>query len=318
VQSEVFEDLELHSSDLAETEDFLVRAYTPMRIGGDREQPRTDITRRWLGEVSIDQLAFTYDMSYDANALERICLCRVQSGHIHQHNAGQAADIYAPGDIVSFAPPEASYSGQVREASYDLVMFDPALLLRVAGGGRGETAVKLTGHRPISAAAGAQLDGLITYLADHVLNNPTARGSELLVGNAVSLLAATVLNTLPNNAALEASADRNDATPHLLRRAIAYIEGNAHTDLTLRDIADHTCVSPRAIQLMFRRHLDCTPTQYLRSVRLHLAHRDLMASDPATVTVAYVAQRWGFAHMGRFAAHYRERYGHSPHTTLRS
>jgi AraC-like DNA-binding protein len=318
VQSEVFEDLELHSSDLAETEDFLVRAYTPMRIGGDREQPRTDITRRWLGEVSIDQLAFTYDMSYDANALERICLCRVRSGHIHQQNAGQAADTYAPGDIVSFAPPEARYSGQVREADYDLVMFDPALLLRVAGGGHGQTTIELTGHRPISPAAGAQLDGLVTYLTDHVLNNPIARASELLVGNAVSLLAATVLNTLPNNAALEARADRNDATPHLLRRAIAYIEAHAHTDLTLRDIADHTCVSPRAIQLMFRRHLDCTPTQYLRSVRLHLAHRDLLASDPATVTVAYVAQRWGFAHMGRFAAHYRERYGRSPHTTLRS
>ena len=35
-------------------------------------------------------------------------------------------------------------------------------------------------------------------------------------------------------------------------------------------------------------------------------------------TVNAIAARWGFTHRGRFAAAYRNRYGQSPATTLRS
>ncbi|MCD2191783.1 helix-turn-helix domain-containing protein [Actinomycetospora endophytica] len=49
------------------------------------------------------------------------------------------------------------------------------------------------------------------------------------------------------------------------------------------------------------------------------AHRDLQAADPTRGDrVATVAQRWGFAHLGRFSLDYRHRYGHSPSETLRS
>jgi transcriptional regulator GlxA family with amidase domain len=69
---------------------------------------------------------------------------------------------------------------------------------------------------------------------------------------------------------------------------------------------------------MFRKHLECTPTDYLRRVRLHNAHQDLLAGSRATTTVAEVARRWGFGHLGRFAVHYREHYGQSPHLSLRN
>jgi transcriptional regulator GlxA family with amidase domain len=77
-------------------------------------------------------------------------------------------------------------------------------------------------------------------------------------------------------------------------------------------------VTPRALQYMFRRHLDTTPTQFLRLVRLDHAHQDLLCAVRPRDTVAAIAARWGFMHTGRFAAHYRETYGHSPQTTLRA
>ena len=40
------------------------------------------------------------------------------------------------------------------------------------------------------------------------------------------------------------------------------------------------------------------------------------AHPTAGKVVAEIAARWGFAHQGRFAAAYRERYGHNPGTTL--
>jgi hypothetical protein len=68
----------------------------------------------------------------------------------------------------------------------------------------------------------------------------------------------------------------------------------------------------------FRQRMGVTPTQYLRGVRLGRVRADLLASQPADpTTVAETAHRWGFAHLGRFAQYYRQRYGESPSDTLR-
>ncbi|MBS2080162.1 helix-turn-helix domain-containing protein, partial [Mycobacterium tuberculosis] len=44
---------------------------------------------------------------------------------------------------------------------------------------------------------------------------------------------------------------------------------------------------------------------------------ELIAASAGTSAVTEIAQRWGFAHTGRFAVRYRQPYGQSPHTTLR-
>jgi transcriptional regulator GlxA family with amidase domain len=74
--------------------------------------------------------------------------------------------------------------------------------------------------------------------------------------------------------------------------------------------------APRAVQYMFRRHLDTTPMAYLRRIRLDRAHRDLLAADPSHDTVSAIATRWGFAHTGRFSQVYRAEFGESPSVTL--
>jgi AraC-like DNA-binding protein len=77
-------------------------------------------------------------------------------------------------------------------------------------------------------------------------------------------------------------------------------------------------VGSRGLQDGFARHVGVSPTAYLRDVRLRRVHADLHAADPARHTVAEIALRWGFAHLGRFAATYRRRYGCAPSQTLRS
>ena len=125
------------------------------------------------------------------------------------------------------------------------------------------------------------------------------------------------LVTFPNTTSADPTIeDRHDAHPTTLRRALAFIDENAHTDVTVADIADAAHVTVRAVQLAFRRHLDTTPMEYLRRVRLEHAHNELKDADPTT-TVTSVAYRWGFPSSSRFAAHYRQLYGVSPRTTLR-
>ncbi len=315
------DDLLFDSDDLGATEDFLVRAYTKMRIGAEGPRPRARIARRWLGSISLDNLSFDYTLSYDAKPLERICICRVHSGHIDEDFVGEPQDIFAPGDVTLYTPPELPYSGRVRGARYDLTMFDPALLDRVAATApnrRGES-VRLTGHRPVSAAAGQQLSRYIKYLGDLVGSGTEAKQAPLLAATASWHLAATVLQAFPNNALTDPTpTDRQDGKPILLRRAMSYIEANGHTDIALADIAAHVYVTPRAVQYMFRRHLDCTPMEYIRRVRLDHAHRELVEADPSGTTVARIANKWGFAHSGRFAVYYRAMYGCSPNDTLRN
>jgi transcriptional regulator GlxA family with amidase domain len=106
--------------------------------------------------------------------------------------------------------------------------------------------------------------------------------------------------------------------PPGLRRSVAFIHENADSDIGLAEIAAAANLTPRAVQYMYRRHLGVTPLEYLRCVRLDLAHRDLQAADPAVDTVNSIAGRWGFSHAGRFSVAYRRMYGTQPSATLRT
>ncbi|MGP4055847.1 helix-turn-helix transcriptional regulator [Mycobacterium sp. 4D054] len=306
---------------LEATEDFLVRAYTKMSItAGEGERAAARIDRRWLGPVNYDELRLDFHMSYDAAPLGKICLCRVHEGCIEEDFIGEPQDVFAPGDVTLLSPPELPYSGRVCEATYDLTMFDTTLLDRVAAPERGRAAapLRLLDHRPVSAQAEQQLNAAIEFVRT-VVHSDGPEPTRLVASTTASMLAATVLAAFPTNAATEpTSADRNEAKPPLVRRAASYIESNADSDIALADIAESIHVTPRALQYMFRRHLDMTPMEYVRRVRMDHAHRELVKADPGDTTVQIVAARWGFAHTGRFASMYREAYGRNPSDTLRA
>jgi AraC-like DNA-binding protein len=129
-----------------------------------------------------------------------------------------------------------------------------------------------------------------------------------------------LLHTLlsqPHNYSHELGEPPASWTPAALRRATRYCEDHAGEPICLGDIAAAARVSVRTLQLGFREHLQTTPMAYLRSVRLAHAHADLVriAETGSQTTVTDVALRWGFAHLGRFAALYRQTYGRSPSST---
>jgi transcriptional regulator GlxA family with amidase domain len=120
-------------------------------------------------------------------------------------------------------------------------------------------------------------------------------------------------------AAVTISTATDEDFPPTLRRALAYIEANAHRRPTLAEIAAAAYISPRALQLVFKRHLHTTPMAHLRRVRLERAHIDLVVATAASrpVTVTEVASRWGFHGAGRFAASHRSAFRELPSEALR-
>ncbi|MFH8724712.1 helix-turn-helix transcriptional regulator [Streptomyces termitum] len=313
------ETLRFDSGSLEETEAFLSEAYTPMRIGGSPEDSRARITRRAAGGLVSDRLEFGYTMAYDAGCLHRICLVTVHEGSFADTTGGGERH-FGPGETFLLAPPDRPYRGEVRGARYTITMFDPALLAEAAGTGGGfRGPVRFTGQRALDPAAERRLGSAVAHVRDHVLAAPGEEVPPLVVATAARHLAAVVLTALPGTVLDDrpVPVDGRDAGSGTLRRAMAFVEENAHRDIGLADIAAAVPVTPRAVQYAFARHAGTTPLAHLRRVRLARAHEELRAADPGTTTVAAVAARWGFAHPGRFAAEHRREYGTTPARTLR-
>ncbi|WP_019926066.1 helix-turn-helix domain-containing protein [Nocardia sp. BMG111209] len=306
--------IEFDSTSLAATEEFLNRNYTTMRIGNDTSGPvRSTVVRERLGDVNLDRLDLGFDMSYDAEPLGRICLCEVETGWVEENYHDAGTDYFGSGEIAVLTPPDLPYSGVIHTARYRITMFDPADLTRVAEVEAG-IPVELTGHRPVSVAAGRRLAATLAHLRQ-LVGDYNGQVPPLVAATATQFLAATVLDTFPNTASAELTAtDRADAHPAALRRALAYMEGRVHDDIAVGDIAAAAYISVRALQLAFRRHLGTTPMAHLARLRLQGAHEQL--TDGKGATVSAIATDWGFGHPGRFAALYRRHYGRSPAATL--
>jgi AraC-like DNA-binding protein len=56
--------------------------------------------------------------------------------------------------------------------------------------------------------------------------------------------------------------------------------------------------------------------EFLRRIRFERVRNDLLNPIHST-TVTSAAVRWGFVHLGRYAAEYRARFNESPSATVR-
>lgn len=107
--------------------------------------------------------------------------------------------------------------------------------------------------------------------------------------------------------------------PGPVKRAVELIESDPQAELSLQRLAQVAGVSVRSLQRHFRESVGVSPREYVQQFRLRRAHEDLLAARPGSgVTVADVAFTWGFTHVARFAAAYRQRYGTPPSQTLRA
>ncbi|MEV0676002.1 AraC family transcriptional regulator [Actinosynnema sp. NPDC050436] len=305
------------SHDLVQVEDFVSKIYSKMRIGAVGACTRARIDRRVFGlEVGFDNLDYSFDMTYAADPADLLIVCDVLSSTVRVDDGG-GEETFASGDQFLISRPGLPYAGEAHSARLRFTLLDPALLDLVAAADGGTGPVRVLGHRPVSPGAQLRLQSTIAYVRDVVMPAPDLPVPPLIVSTASQYLAARVLQTYPNTACATAGpGDRRDAGPTALQRAVVFIEANPDTDISVADIARAACVTPRAIRLAFRRHLDSTPTASLRRVRLDHAHTALEAAEPGTVTVTAIAARWGYASPSRFAADYRAAYGRQPRQTL--
>jgi AraC-like DNA-binding protein len=85
---------------------------------------------------------------------------------------------------------------------------------------------------------------------------------------------------------------------------------------TVPKICELVGVSDRTLRSCCTEFLGMSPTRYVLLRRLREVRGALRKADPDTENVAEIAQRFGFAQLGRFAGTYRATFGENPSTTL--
>jgi AraC-like DNA-binding protein len=290
-----------------------------MRIRGSQDGFSMRHTNVDAGPFSVATLSHTMAVEHDNDPLAFLLVGQVLRGRMEREAVDGTMQL-SPGEVfLLFTSPNRPVPFTVRwdAVTMRLTRIDLAVLAEL-GAAVGRETPRFAGLRPSAPGQARHLTATQDWLINELLPSPDALAQPLITGRVARMLAATVLASFPTTTTGGPHpAERRDATPAVLHRALAYIENHAHLDITLADLAGATRVSTRTVQHTFRRHLDTTPTAYLRRVRLDRAHRDLRAADPTRGdTVTAIAHRWGFLNTGRFTTTYRSAYGHPPRHTL--
>ncbi len=151
-------------------------------------------------------------------------------------------------------------------------------------------------------------DRLIVVATDHRKGVPASTAAPMLDDELPTLLVEAIASA---HAPVHTSGPSPRARTRALRRATAYIDAHANEAPTIRRICKASGVSWRTLDYAFKEHFSVTPKEYLQTVRLHGVRRELQISGGEAL-IADVANRWGFWHMGQFAADYRVKFGELP------
>ncbi|GAB7036472.1 MULTISPECIES: AraC family transcriptional regulator [Catenuloplanes] len=272
------------------------------------------------GVIGLDRMRYSTTLDISTEPVGYVHATYVLNGKLTIRAGGEEVHV-TTGDLV-LVPPGQCFQGTLSDFDVRIMRLPLTAVTHAAAArwGMEPADFAFRSMSPISASLGRYWQETLTYLHRVVLTPDATLPSAPAHAAIIDLAAAATIATFPSTATTACYLPGPGETgPATVRRAIAYLEEHAADATTLADVATAARTGPRGLQAAFRRHLDTTPMAYLRRIRLERAHRDLLAADPAHgATVGAIARQWGFTHLGRFAAAYRDAYGTSPAETLRT
>lgn len=170
---------------------------------------------------------------------------------------------------------------------------------------------------PLDNPALAPLVHFIDYLRLTLdAGNALQPGGPLAEHAEAYLMSSLLMSAGHNHSRALAGDTRRSLLPRAVRRAQEYMAAHAEQPLSLADVCREAGCSARALQMAFREHAGRGPMEFLREIRLDKVRAELRVSAGVAGTgVREVAQKYGFLHLGHFAAQYRARFGERPSET---
>jgi AraC-like DNA-binding protein len=185
-------------------------------------------------------------------------------------------------------------SAMVGEAIVDKVRFEPAL--------------------DLTRGAGRSLRRWVMLAVEELNHSDALLANPLAMAQFEQLLLTGLVCGQPHNYS-DLLHGRSTVSPRSVRRAVDYIHANLHLPITAEQLVAAAGVPGRTLYAHFRQAIGLAPLAYVRKARYERVRRELLAGTGEHLT--NVAARWGFEHMGRFAAGYRTLFGERPSDTMR-
>ncbi|MCG8308267.1 MAG: helix-turn-helix domain-containing protein [Cytophagales bacterium] len=100
-----------------------------------------------------------------------------------------------------------------------------------------------------------------------------------------------------------------------LQKAVDIINHHLEEDYTISQLCNASGMSERTLQYAFRERYHVTPKDYVKAVKLHKVREELTLNKSQMIST--IAAKYGFWHMGQFAADYKKWFGELPTQTKR-
>jgi len=112
------------------------------------------------------------------------------------------------------------------------------------------------------------------------------------------------------------SPDTDTALSSIWEKLENYMETHKDKPFKVSELSQAIAVSESTLNRLFNKKFGISPKSYLIKLRLNAVYQDLKQSSPDKIKIYKIANKWGFWHMGQFAADYRKLFGELPMETL--
>lgn len=317
--------LRFRSHDIDETRSHVGRMFCEHQLTLVNRKALLDTriaTARCGQGVSITEMQYGADVLIDAGRLETFYLVQIPVEGRARVTLGAHEGDFAPGTASVENPVEPLrmfWSNDCRKVvlRYERTAFER--FVEIYLGKPVRDAVRFAPRLELSSPGGQLLvDHLRSALA--VLRRGGHEGEvqmpPLLGTHLETTLMGALLFLQPSDHAADVAAGRpGEGETGPVRRVREYLECHAQEPIDMVALGEVAGIPVRTLYHQFQRSHGVSPMQLLREIRLDRVRRDLLnAGSEGNVT--QIALAWGFEHLGRFAASYRERFGESPRETL--
>jgi len=309
------------SLDLDQARDSVAQIYCPHKLGfaGSSRTVALRHHHAKLSATSVNYMDYGGDLLIEPGYLERFFLFMAPlSGHVRL-NPGTAREALAgPGEAVLANPTDYTSIGWSADCRQIVLTIDRGAVERNLAAILQRNLREPVLFHSLNGNGGDKAASLWRALS-FVIQEFDASGSGLLdrfsAAHFESTLVTMVLQNWTSNYSVALGAGENKVAPRHVRRVEEFIEANAHLPIRLETLVEVSGVSATALFEGYRRFRQTTPMNALRDFRMQGAHTDIENAAPGD-NVTAIATRWGFYHLGRFAADYKKRFGRSPSEAL--
>jgi len=319
--SDVPDIVHFSSVDIDQARSVLNRFYYPVAVGtpegADGFGLGVEVIQ--LGPLTVGQISFSGPVTFVVGELDAYHVSMPTTGRMQARHAGHEV-VAGPSTGIVFGPGNPVYTmHDARSAALAVKIERDALEQELAGllGRPVAGPIDLPPAIDLSRGPGHSWSRLVRLLCDELEYKQSLIYQPLIAEQLRSSVLSGLLLSIPHRYHAELTGPATAGPPRAIRRVVDAMHDEPERPFSVGELATIAGMSVRSLQEGFRRHLGCTPMAYLQQVRLLRAHESLRMADPLRTTVSAIAHRWGFAHLGRFASAYRERFGEAPSDALR-